>query len=396
MKQWIEQHSGLSQTGTARALEIVAGLEVDAQLVEAEGEDGAADLDVVLARVDTAVEALQWEAGVWRIAPDHAVLIVRAEGRAVPVPAGSDGVLALSDLTLRNGDELAIIRTAPVLRGHGEGGQGADPVHAFVQRALSVGITADTFRLQTAFWAPLPEISRAIVTPQIARSHARLTQPFWVLVHSSVYEEPGSDAVQQRIVDQLEGLRGRVPLPEGVEIPELLRQGALRIAIVVEDATTQAQAEAFREEFLQAFGLGESFVQAAVAADQDPAELHRALTSQVPGSLIGSVVGPAAWLDRVGAAHEMAGVSQVPFNASANGHLAAAGNAILAGIEVAARRAAVAAGDDRQPPTIPGRADVFRELQLPEQHDIASEEIGQAVAERRRRMRTLRASSLGV
>ncbi len=275
----------------------------------------------------------------------------------------------------------------------------ADPVQAFIEETRASGITADARRLEAAFWAPvLPETSTTVVSPQMARSHARLTHPFWAVVHSSVYDVPGSDAVQARMVGQLATLRERVKdqLPQGIEIPELLQQGALRVALVVEGTATPEAAEAYRQQFLAAFGLPEEFIQVGLPEAwnaEDAAAIEAALLAEVPGSIVGSLVGPSAWLDRLAAAGSaLAGVGQVPFDAPGAGKLGAAGNAIVAGFEVAARRAevAVAEAEGRQPPSIPGRLDVFRELGLPQEHDLVDPQMAQAIAERRRRSRAVR------
>jgi hypothetical protein len=63
-------------------------------------------------------------------------------------------------------------------------------------------------------------------------------------------------------------------------------------------------------------------------------------------------------------------------------------------VEVAARSAAIAAGDDRRPPPIPGRARVFEDLGLPKEHEVGSPKVAQGIAARRRRTQTLRIAAI--
>jgi len=233
----------------------------------------------------------------------------------------------------------------------------------------SAGVTQWTEAFPSAF--------EHVVSADVAKQEVNVAAPRWVVVHSSVYTEAsGLDAlfIQQRVNEQV-----RTVLGEDGLVSEGGR--AIRWALVADDATTPEQALAVQMAINKAAaGVGApslSFDLVLPTAAGDGNRLLGLLESAVPGSRLGSLVGPEAWVaDLKQASAESQRVAGVIVEPSPRqDEVAAASSAIIAGLEVAAT------GDGRLSPALAGKLDIVEEAGLlhvkPQKVDgVLREEIG--------------------
>jgi len=201
------------------------------------------------------------------------------------------------------------------------------PGLSFVEgvEALQATAVKNPQAMRQGMWgeALLEEVSAANLSPEVARAAANLTQPRWVLIHSSVLaRSPIAAVVLDRLQRQL-----REALSGG--------ESAIKFALVVDGASTVEEAEAIATAIFQAMpeaskqtvSLTRSHFTAVLPAQATPDQLLDVLAGIVPGSQPGCVYGPEAWVKELkgssARASEVAGILARPGRALGEGLVAA-------------------------------------------------------------------------
>jgi len=193
------------------------------------------------------------------------------------------------------------------------------------------------------------------VSPAVAEAAADLNAHQWVVVHSAVFSQgPDAAIALARLQEQIE---------------TVLRGGpsAVHFALVMDGTTTAEQAEEESQRLFEAVGEGsrqtaelsrEQFELVLPDSNQtDPDVLLGLLRGSVPGSRVGTVIGPAAWAQALKANGQTATqpvVAIVVEPAAKETQVVSGASAIVAGVEAAA-------SGGRLPPQLAAKLDIFDE-----------------------------------